>query len=126
MTRKKYYLEMLLFAIILPMVLILLGVLAMSVLEPVPEFGGYAQEWSRKVRGVISVVLVVIAFKCARIHNHAQGSSRFWLGKVATGDSGVQRLAQSIVLAFLVYSAANIVSALLIYENHYGGGIDFL
>jgi hypothetical protein len=125
---EKYYLEMLLFAVLLPMAFILLGIGAMWVLEPVPEFGGYVHQWSRTVRSIISVLLIVVAFQSARIHRQARCNSAnsSQAGKSAVYDSDECRSVESVAIALLVFFVWSIVSTLLIFENSYGGGIDAL
>lgn len=114
---------MLLFAVVLPATFVLIGMFAMTILEPVPEFGGYDHEWSRTVRSVISVLLIVVGFKCAGIHKQAVRST---MNSPAVGSDSVCRLVQSVLIAFLVFFLSSVVSSLLISENRFGGGIDIL
>lgn len=114
---------MLLFAVGLPATFILLGMFAMSLLEPVPEFGGYEREWSRTVRSVISLLLMVVAFRCADIYKRAISNS---MNSTGTSTNSLRRFGQSAVIAFLVFYLGSFVSCLLIFENRIGGGIDFL
>lgn len=125
---KNYYLEMLLFAVALPMAFILLGMSTMYMLEPVPEFGGYDHEWSRTIRSIISVLMIAVALKCSQIHRRALGAStnKVLRRKVVVSDSDLCKSAQSAMIAFLVFSAASLVSSLRIFENRFGGGSDAL
>lgn len=102
LTRKRYYVQMLMFAVVLPATFIVLGMFDMSILEPVPEFGGYDREWSRTVRSVISLLLMVVAFRCAHIHLQSVSSS---INSTSTATKSGHRLGQAVVIAILVLSS---------------------
>lgn len=68
----QYSVKMLLLAVVTPVCLVWLGCLAMSVVEPKPELGGYGCEWSHVIRAIVFVLSVCLAILCSALHRHEQ------------------------------------------------------
>ncbi|MBX9722617.1 MAG: hypothetical protein K2X81_14560 [Candidatus Obscuribacterales bacterium] len=105
--------KMLLFAVVAPVLLVLAGVLLLSMLEPTPEFGGYAEDWARKIRGAILVLSVGIGFLGARVH----------LRKNSNQMSSHHKI-QALLILLVIPAMTTVLGSFLIYENRLGGGFD--
>jgi hypothetical protein len=108
--------KMLLITVVAPVLLVFAGVLLLSMLEPTPEFGGYAEDWARKIRCAISVLSVAIGLLGAKLHSRIN----------ATQMGGPHHKIQALLILLVIPAMTTVLGSFLIYENRLGGGIDGL
>ncbi len=112
-------------AVAAPALLIWLGTLVMSVVEPKPEFGGYVHEWSRDIRCIIFVLSAGIAFKCSVMHLQ-EHQRRFKSTGLSSNPSFSARMfhrcrfVKALLILLIIPQMTAIASSFFIYEQTLG------